>query len=262
MKIYFLLLVISVLYEINCRCRANGGEREYPDPEDCLGRTVEDDEIPEGIDGISIGDFECCYIQEDEYGIWRSCRPLKSSEVSDYLLSDFYAVRCSLEQLGDERCFFYRPINKNSCFSRTLSDYEKIDGGGGFTPNKCCYMELQYEFHSEKYCTAVEESKLNVYIPQMERSFGLNPGDVNVICQETSTTPEPGSGGSTDNGANGNNPGSGGSTDNGANGNNQNNEPGSGGSTNNGDTAQKSNSSQFSRNNKLILIMFLMFLSI
>jgi len=55
----------------------------------------------------------------------------------------------------------------------------------------------------------VEESKLNEYIQYLQE--GLNPGDVNLICQDPSTT----SGGANPNP------------------NNQNNEPGSGGSTDN-----------------------------
>ena len=103
----------------------------------------------------------------------------------------------------------------------------------------------------------MEESKLNEYIQYLQE--GLNPGDVNLICQDPSTT----SGGANPNPNNQNNePGSGGSTDNGANGNNQNNDPGTGNSTDNGANAQKSNTSQFSRSNKLVLIMFLMLLSI
>ena len=242
MKIYFLLLVISILYEINCRCMANEGEIEDPEPEDCFRRTVEEAELPDVVDG-NVNDYQCCYAQQNEFNAQRHCWALKSSDITGDMSSAFYAIGCSPEQLPEElripHCFIYEPINQNSCFSRTLSDSEKTEAGG-FTPNKCCYLE----YHSiMKVCYPADDSNLNEYIQWFREQMGANSDDLNFICQEASTTPDPGSGVSTDNGANGNNPGSGGSTDNGVN-------------------AQKSNTSQFSRNNKLVLMMFLMLLSI
>jgi len=184
-----------------------------------------------------VNDLVCCYVKPYASQETRACTVLHKSEIltfADESPFPYYEFACSSDQLSNryEKCYLYDPINKNSCFSRTLSDSEKTEAGG-FTPNKCCY----YEFDSLKFCMAMDGSKLDEYIQALKEA-GQNVDNLNIICQDPSTT----SGGD--------------------NGNNQNNEPGSGGSTNNGDTSQNCNSSQFSRNNKLILIMFLMFLSI
>ena len=92
MKIYFLLLVISILYEINCRCTANVEEIEFPFPDECFSREVDQEEVDE--DGV------CCYVQPSTSETQRECIGLPRSEISNFgneLAGEIYAFGCALD---------------------------------------------------------------------------------------------------------------------------------------------------------------------
>ena len=193
MKIYFLLLVISLLFEINCSCWAIEGQIESPNAEECFSRTVTLKEIGEGG---NVEDFLCCYLKEFESAN-SECFVLEKSRISTIAkeLTDEqggmapYAVGCSLDQLPDESksnyCTLQNPIKKSYCFSRPLNASEKAKNNG-FTPDKCCYFETNSLIN---HCLPMEESKVDEYIKNLKeimKAYDQNTDDMKAYCTESS----------------------------------------------------------------------------
>ena len=225
MKIYYLLLALSLLLGINCTCSAKQGTIESPNAEECFSRKVTSDEINDGAD---VNNYVCCYIKQFESSN-SECFTVEKSEIST-IVDTFknspsytpYAVGCSLDQLPDESkssyCTIQNPISKNYCFTRTLNDSEKATNEG-FTPDKCCYFETNSVIN---HCMPLESSKTDEYIEKVKEAIeehgqSLDGFDFKAYC----------------------------------------NGPSGSDSSN-----KNSDSSQSLRNNKLVLIIFLMFLLI
>ena len=196
MKIYFLLLVISLLFEINCSCGAKEGQMESPSAEECFSRAVTSSEIGEGGNAE---DFLCCYLK-----LYQSsnseCLVIEKSRISTFFeeYKDAigfapYALGCSLDQLPDESksdsCTLQNPIKKSYCFSRTLSQSEKVTNNG-FTPDKCCVFETNSVIN---HCLPMQESKLDEYLKKAKESmeaYGQNTDEIKAYCKDPSTSGE------------------------------------------------------------------------
>ena len=194
MKAFISIFLISLIAGIYCKCGTGDNYQESPSAEECFGRAITSDDI--GVNNDA-NDFLCCYMKTFQNSN-SQCFVLEKSRKNGYydeLATNTgirpYALGCSLDELTDETnsnsCYLQNPIKKDYCFTRSLSNDEK-QNNGGFTPNKCCYVEYNSEVN---FCQALDDAKIDDYINLMKQSIKDNGGDesgLKAICSSSSTS--------------------------------------------------------------------------
>ena len=77
MKKYFLLLIISYIFEIDCSCGKECMLMESPHAEECFSKEVTLDGFGEG----DVNDFSCCFVKINE-SFNSQCFVLENSRIS------------------------------------------------------------------------------------------------------------------------------------------------------------------------------------
>ena len=183
MKISFLILLLSLLLEINCQCGSPDKSIESPSAEVCLNRKTTLEEI--GQDE-NLDDFVCCYMKLYESSN-SNCFALEKSRINtikDEHPTHPYAIGCSFDALPDESkseyCQIQNPIKKDYCFSRSLSDKEKEYA------NKCCYVEYDSFYN---FCMALDESTIDEFLNALKEDYssrGEDTSGIKATCSPSS----------------------------------------------------------------------------
>ena len=194
MKIIASVLLISLFIEAIPRCMEMG----YTKPEECFNAKLDDEVSPD-----KVNDYSCCFLKQYETSKDGECLTLKKSIIPSYTEEldkggiPHYIFGCSENDMPDEtksnKCALYYPRKKSNCFTRSISEGEKLIPGVNF--DQCCFLGYKIKNRNEiEQCLAIDSSKIEEYKEQLKQNMekqGIQVTDVELAC---GTSPSNGSG--------------------------------------------------------------------